>query len=200
MSRVFEKVNSEYLSTETSPVTSAPLTAACWFRSGNITDRQCLMQICEASASNRWWSLELRGDSSDKVMAEVVGTGSTQKLTTTAYSANTWHHACATFSSTALAVLLDGGSKASGSHSRNPAGGGGVNRTAIGMLRDATPSRPLDGRVAEGGGVGCGVGRRGKSGGWRRGFRRLRFGRRIWCAIGRCGGSVHRRRTGRATG
>jgi len=73
------------------------------------------------------------------------GTG-TNAITSTGYSANTWHHACVVEASvTSHNVYIDGGSQGNSTTSKTPSG---VNVTGVGYIPKLTPSGYFDGDIA----------------------------------------------------
>ena len=67
--------------------------------------------------------------------------------TTTGYTANTWHHACAVAASDASrSVYIDGGSKATTTTSISVSG---EYRISIGRFSDSSPSVYFSGKIAE---------------------------------------------------
>jgi hypothetical protein len=114
-----------FVETGAAPVTAAPLTMCCWFNSTSILVNQGLLAIQRASDSD-YFGLAASGNvAGDPVVAYINGAsaGNVTLSTTTGYSANTWHHACAVFTSaTSRAVFLDGGGKTTNTTSRTPTG------------------------------------------------------------------------------
>ena len=121
MSILFDDAQNEYLQRSGTFISGMPFTMACWFKSNDDTLRQGLMSLY-LSASH-YYLLEIRGnEAGDKVYLTIVDAGGgSAAFTTTGYTANQWHHACAVFTSTTnRAVYIDGGSKATSSVTRNP--------------------------------------------------------------------------------
>lgn len=148
MARLFDDASSEYLLATSTPITAAPLTMACWFYSDDITIRQAVMQIFDASKNSHYFQLDLRGDVAGDPVRFTIAAGSTSSATTTTgYSANTWHHACGVeVSTTDHRCLIDGGSVGTDTNAREPSG---LDQTSIGMDRDTSASYPTSGRIAE---------------------------------------------------
>lgn len=124
MGRLFARASSEFLNLASAPATAAPVTFACWFRSTDITVDQCLIAITEAATANNHFALEIYGSvAGDPVVALTRAAGaSSSASTSTGYSANTWHHACAVFASaTSRTAYIDGGSSGTNATSRTPA-------------------------------------------------------------------------------
>ena len=150
MSRLFQAAGTEYLMTETPVLSVAPITMACWFKTYDITTGYCLMAIVDKSEDSVHFRLCARGDvAGDPIRALAAGSGtSSVAITSSGYSANTWHHACGVFvSPTVRYAYLDGGSKGTSSTaSIVPAN---LDRTSIGALMRATPALYLEGQIAE---------------------------------------------------
>jgi hypothetical protein len=73
--------------------------------------------------------------------------GTSSAVSTSGYSANTWHHACAVFGSGSdRRAFIDGGSKGTDSTSRAPTG---LDRAAIGALARSLPTFHMSGHIAE---------------------------------------------------
>lgn len=89
-----------------------PMTLACWAYSTSLTVAQALIAVGVAGGTHRnvlFMSGHIGGD---PVQASTQGTATSGASTTTGYTANTWHHCAATFSSSASrAAFIDGGSK-----------------------------------------------------------------------------------------
>lgn len=110
--------SAQYLSAASVPVSSKPLTIACWFNSSDITNNQTLVQLAATSGTHRYELLARGGVGGDPVTCLEIGGTTRLANTTTGYSASTWHHACAVFSTgTSRSVYIDGGSKATDTNS-----------------------------------------------------------------------------------
>lgn len=126
-----------------------PFTMACWFNSDDLTINQGLMFIGDKDVENHYFILRAAGVAAgDPIAAGArAGNGVQVAVTSTGYSANTWHHACGVFTgSTDRTAYIDGGSSGSNTGSATPAG---ADRTSIGQLRALTPIQPMSGRIAE---------------------------------------------------
>ena len=91
----------QYLSTASAPVTSWPLTMACWFNVANVTTQYVLMYVGKLNAEERF-VLQAGGHlSGDPVATNYIQTdgNSFRADTTSGFSANTWSHACAVHTS-----------------------------------------------------------------------------------------------------
>lgn len=144
----FIRSSSEALTLGSAPVTAAPLSMACWFNSVNVADEQGLVSLADVNTTNNYWVLALRGPvPADNVEFSVNDGISSDTLTTTGYSANTWHHAaCAEDSSSLRRVYIDGGSQGFGFINHTPSG---IDNVGIGRYSSSTPFSYMDGRIAE---------------------------------------------------
>jgi hypothetical protein len=143
----------QYLNTSSSPVSTYPLTLACWFNSDNVTNNETLIRLSNTSApQNPNFNLRTGGATSgDPIAVTAFQGGGTAEVTnsTTGYSANIWNHACGVFSNTtSRTVYLNAGGSATGTLSVNPVG---MNSIYIGAGLDSFGNLTLymDGRIAE---------------------------------------------------
>jgi hypothetical protein len=136
--------SNQYLNTASTPVTAVPMTLACWFNSNSTAVNQRLVGVY--ADGTVYCDLGIRGADAGDPVAIVANTGSPQITgTTTGYSANTWHHACAVFSSaTSRTVYIDGGSSATGTNNINP-----TNLSRIEIGRFTTNIQYMNGRISE---------------------------------------------------
>jgi hypothetical protein len=150
MVRSFDDGSSEYLQVGSTPVSSHPLTLAGWFNTDDLTANQTVIGLANSATGVDYFVLQFGGSSySDQVAFEVLDGSAVDGTCTTssAASANTWHHACGVAASgSSRAVYLDGGSKGTdtaglSAHSTNTIG--------IGRNSDSTPSDYFSGSVAE---------------------------------------------------
>lgn len=135
--------------TGSAPVTAAPLTMCCWFYSTNSATNQALVAIQRASDQD-YFGLAIDGSrAGDPVYCYINGSGLGNVNTDTAsgYSTNTWHHACAVFtSSTDRSVFINGGSKGTSTTSRTPVS---LSKFVVGAYVSLSASSPLSGSIAE---------------------------------------------------
>jgi hypothetical protein len=145
----FNDASNEYLSNNSPPVTSEPLTLAAWFYSDDLVNRQALINITDESDSEWGFSLVIRGDvGGDPIQAHKWDQGSGAASSTTGYSSNTWHHGCAVFASTvSRTIYLDGGSSAS--NTTNVTNIITYDSLNIGAVKVASPTAYMSGRIAE---------------------------------------------------
>jgi hypothetical protein len=110
--------SNQWMTTASSPISAAPLTMACWFKSDSASALQSLVHLVNVGGQNSYYGLFARGDiANDPIQFFVFSGGATfQGTDTTAgYSANTWHHACGVAASdTSRTAYLDGGNSATG--------------------------------------------------------------------------------------
>lgn len=138
----------DYLATASTPVTAVPLSMACWFRLTDITAGQNLISVTDTAGDVNYFALQARGDiAGDPLYARSANSATRDAVTSTGYSANTWHHGCAVFTSaTSRASYIDGGSKGTNTTSNTPAG---LDVISIGIRGGATKVLPVLGLVAE---------------------------------------------------
>jgi hypothetical protein len=111
------------LNTTSTPVTAAPLTLACWFRADDVTTNRCLFELATSAGANGFRLLAAGAIAGDPIFADYLITSGTNAQSTAGYTANTFHHAAATFpNNTTVKVYLDGGnSDTSTGFALNPA-------------------------------------------------------------------------------
>src|SRR3990167_2202236 len=145
MARLFYGV-ADKLSVANAAVADYPFTMSCKFFSSDLATEQTLMNIGTAGSGSNNHRLSAAGAAAgDPLSATSRTSSSSNAITTTGYTANTWHHACAVFSSaSSRAVFIDGGSKGENGTSGTPTG---FNETTIGNRSDG--GNPLSGAVAE---------------------------------------------------
>jgi hypothetical protein len=136
------------LNTTSTPVAAAPLTLACWFRADDVTTTRCLFELATSAGSNGFRLLAAGAIAGDPIFADYLIGAGINAQTTAGYTANTFHHAAATFpNNTTVTVYLDGGNSATSTGvALTPA----PTRINIGA-RFAASSAGLfmDGRIAE---------------------------------------------------
>jgi hypothetical protein len=139
------------MQTATIPVSAPPLTMACWFNSDSITALQTAIQIRSTTVGQRpYMALYLRGDvAGDPIQAAIWdGVFFSAVNSTSAYSTNTWRHACGVFTSTASrTIYLDGGNSATNTDNRAVT----PQEIRIGVSLDgnSSPVGYLDGELSE---------------------------------------------------
>lgn len=149
MSRLFDDASSQVLSVDTAAFTAYPFTMCCWFYSDTATVSQVLMMIGDKDTDNvNRWALQAMGAvAGDPIrFASLASSVASNADTSSGYSANTWHHACAVgSSSTNRTVYIDGGSSGTNVTSSTPALS---DRTAIGAAYDSAPTAYMSGMIA----------------------------------------------------
>ena len=153
MSRLFDDASSEYLLVESPAVIAYPFAMACRFRSNDDAASQTLIQVCDKDAIDYFCSLDIAGNEAgdyvrarNKNYSKVVG--ESQAITTSGFTAGTWHHAAAMFLSTVERhAYIDGGGK--GSDTTEMGVAENHDRTVIGACMDSTPERYMSGDIAE---------------------------------------------------
>ena len=148
MSLFFDGVD-DFLQRDSTPVTAAPFTASLWFRADSIGKSGTALFIGDKDVADEQYRLQIAGAvAGDPVRWRIRNSAGTLTIaTTTGYSANIWHHACAVeASATDHRVFIDGGSKATSTTSKTVAGS---DRLTVGRNGDSTPDGEYDGRVCE---------------------------------------------------
>lgn len=139
MARDFVAASSTALSVAASPITTTPLSMACWF---NLDQNANTLIMVGVSGSNDQ-SHRLAMDAGGQIYAR-TRTTSNVEATGSAITTGTWQHGCAVFASaTSRAVYLNGGNKATNATNRDPSG---FNNTRIGST--TLPDTFADGRIA----------------------------------------------------
>ena len=150
MSRLFDPVSSQYLQTDSAPVTVAPFTMACWVYVDDLapTEIPVMMFVGDLSTAVNFWTLRVNtSDANEFVQFVSRGTTARAATTTTGVSLNTWHHVCGIeISSTSRAAYIDGGSKGTNTQESSPTG---ADRVTIGRAGDSSPNQHMTGRIAE---------------------------------------------------
>lgn len=147
MARLLDDAATEYLNIDQSPIVSYPFVIACRFNSDIINTYQTLISIVDKDVyPGSMYSLSLSNDTKVWVRAYKDPAYGNAKTSTT-YSVNTWHHACAIFASaTDRRVLLDNGGKVTNATNVTPVN---LDRTTIGYDRRPTSWYPMSGMIAE---------------------------------------------------
>lgn len=143
--------SNQSLETSSAPTNNDTVTICAWFNTSNLTQNSSMVCLTDKDSSTDEYYLSLL---SGEVRAVKKSGGSTNGvITTTSYSANTWHHGAATFeftggSSVALVAYLDGGGKGSDISSGRPTIANFDNAT-IGSLNRVTDILHYTGDLAE---------------------------------------------------
>ena len=151
MSRLFSAGSGQLLQVSAAPVTTMPLTMACWFYASNVTTNVNFMSLNDGANDNRWYTLNGRAEAAgDFIAAEIRSdTGNPSAISTAGYTASTWRHACGVFTSnTSRTVYLDGGNSATDTNTGNPAAQ--ITSTSIGArsFETGAGARLMSGRIA----------------------------------------------------
>jgi hypothetical protein len=147
MARDFNGTN-QYLSTASGPVTTVPLTIACWFYPDTITTRYSLVSINSSSITvTGFFYISARGDlAGDPIRISVDANGTAAVNSTTGFVANSWNHACGVFeSNSSRTVYCNGGGSATSTASYTPSN---IVLMNIGYF-DTAATAYMDGRIAE---------------------------------------------------
>jgi hypothetical protein len=147
MARLWVVANTEYFTSDTTPVTAAPFTVAAWFYPADATNYKTICYIGDKDVADHYFLLQLGGTGAVKVRATARGNVSQTATSTANYSASVWQHAAAVFASaTSRTAYLDGVAGTENTVSQTPSG---CDRIAIGGNRDSTPDDYFGGRIAE---------------------------------------------------
>ena len=140
--------SSEFFGSTSLPTTAVPLTMAGWFYSTDATVEGAILSITKSNDNNHAFILYADGATGgDPVQAVARGGAFDPVPTTTGFTANTWHHACAVFASnSSRSVYIDGGSKGTETSTHTPSG---VDRFSAGVWDRPTGIWHFPGRLAE---------------------------------------------------
>lgn len=146
----FSSTTSDYLDLASAPVTAPPLTIACWFNKADATSTSTLVGITYAQGSEGFVLYAQGAVVGDLLSATTHNNlGSDEGVTASGFSANTWHHGAATYSSSSnRTAWIDGTAGTTNTNARatitNP------NRVTIGALKaNSAVSSVTDGAIAE---------------------------------------------------
>lgn len=123
----------EWLQVNTAPVTSYPMSMACWFRPADLTTSSIILCLSDKDDNDNYTTVGFKGDTAgDPVYAEKRGVNLTDQILSSGSvtSTSNWYHLGGTFTTTTQAVFLDG-SKDSESQSHTTAG---IDNFTIGRL------------------------------------------------------------------
>lgn len=133
MAYLFTSGSSQRLSTASTPVTSWPLTIACWFNVINTTTTHTLVSIGNSSAQERFLLIASGTITGDPVRAQYTNNSNIVfgGNTSSAFVANQWTHACGVFTASSRTAYINGGN--SGSNTQTPTlSNSGINSVNIG--------------------------------------------------------------------
>jgi hypothetical protein len=147
----FTSASSQHLTTGSTPVTSAPLTIACFAKASTLNVTHVLVSVDKTSDNSRFTLFLLNTD--NKVYFTVVGSSGSQGVVQLAESSsvtsNTWFHAAGTISSsrTTRRSYLNGVMVAQAT-AQDP-GPSSPNNISIGSRIFTTQGQFFDGLIAE---------------------------------------------------
>lgn len=148
----FTAASSQALATASTPITSAPLTIACWARATTINQTQVMVSIDQSGANSRFTLFLLNTD--NKLYFTAVGAstaaGVNQLAGSAAVSQNTWFHAAGTIISarTTRRSYLDGTLVGEVVSAVDP-GASSPNQISIGQRISTTAGAYFSGDIAE---------------------------------------------------
>ncbi len=142
----FTAGSSQYLEINVGILQAYPITMACWFRANDITTDYVLMGLVDQSETSVRFLMMANGTAGGDPIRAFADAGR-QALTTTGYSANTWHHACVIYENVNdRSAYIDGGSKGTES-SADSVTTANLDRFSICRAGDLTPSSYFDGQI-----------------------------------------------------
>lgn len=146
MARDFDDASSEYLEIDSAPISGHPCTLACWFYLDDQDSDHAFMYIGDKDVNDDWFQLRY-DQSSDELRFGVRDVGETNSVSTITPASGEWVHiAGAATSATVRKILVNGGDKGTSAVARSP---NNLDRISIGRMGDSTPSKYMDGRIAE---------------------------------------------------
>jgi len=132
MAYQFTTASSQYLSVASAPVTSVPLTLACWVYKTNVSDSNSgFISITNSAGSSSSFNLN-HNITNNTIRASAQQTGGVAQvaISTSGLTNNTWAHACGVFeSSTSRTAYCNGGNSGTNTVSVVPES---LNRILIG--------------------------------------------------------------------
>ena len=142
----FAKASVQYLYISSAIVSVKPLSMICRFYPVDVLTNYALMSINNSTSSNYYYGLfALGGVAGDPVQAGERGTTAVGALTTTSFTATSWHIACGVYiTNTSRSAYLDAGGVGTNTTTSNPTG---LNLTKIGAYLSEN-SLPFDGKIA----------------------------------------------------
>ena len=144
--------SNQRLSTASAPVTAAPLTMACWFRTTAMSSLGCLISLMDRTVVNNYFLMYFRGDIAGdpiQLIDESSNPFSNQRTvnSTSGVTSGQWHHACAVqTSTTSRTIYLDAGNSASNAFTIQPKN---INRLNIGAADLNGATGLFNGQIAE---------------------------------------------------
>lgn len=147
MARLFNG-STQYLSNTASPVTGPPCSIAGWFYAATTTVNYDLIFVRASASDVNYLGIYISEPANLGKISAAAADGATDALavTTTSFTANTWNHAAATFTSaTSRAAYLNGGGKGTDATSRSPT----INSLTVGGFSSGSLFGAMNGRLAE---------------------------------------------------
>lgn len=148
MARLFDDALSEYLEINQAVLSAFPLAMVCFFNSNDINQTGDLLAIADSGSSNNYLRLIAQKAANGNTIYAMSHDGTPgSAITSTGYTANTWHHACGIWAaSNYRRAFIDGGSRGADSVNVNPSS---LDKTSIGRLGRSVPTSYFSGMVAE---------------------------------------------------
>jgi hypothetical protein len=152
MAVLFDDGSSEYLQHVYPIVDTPPFSFSGWFRTDDLTTGQVIVAAADTATNDNRYMLQFWGtQAGDPVRAFAQSSSpavAASAVSTTGVSVNTWHHACAVFTSTSSrTIYLDGGSSATDLTSCVPVYY--PDNISVGRTADSTPGGYFSGRIAD---------------------------------------------------
>lgn len=150
MARSFDALSSEYLEIDQAVVIVPPFTVAAWFYCTDDANKNTIVFLGDKDDERQMFALRASGDETGdpvSILAYSTADHIAYAHTSSGYSVNTWHHACAVVaSSTDRSVFIDGGSEGTNTDEVTP---NNLDRTSVGRCGDSSPGYYFAGNVAE---------------------------------------------------
>lgn len=146
MARSFTRVASMYLEVDSTPITTYPLTMACWFYT-TVQQWQGMMWVGDKDKGNHFHSLGLNAAAWGTTVHARSRLANVKALSTVGYGLNAWHHAAGVFAANNdRRAFYDGGNKGVDANVSNDAN---YDRMSIGRQGDSSPDWYMGGYIAE---------------------------------------------------
>ena len=111
MSFDFDAASDQFLSA-VAPVTTPPFTLAGWFNAVDDNTQQTIIALIEGGTNNHFFTMWADGDAATVNFRIDAGVSSESCHSSTSWSDNVWHHACAiAYATDSRAAFLNGGGK-----------------------------------------------------------------------------------------
>ncbi len=112
MARLFDDASTEYLEIDQSVITGRPTALVCFFRTDDAAATQSLMIVTDKDVALNYFRLYIHGDNNILAFSRSASSAAGAQENT-AFSINTWYHACGIFASaTDRRVIRSGNLKA----------------------------------------------------------------------------------------